>query len=141
MSSEAGPDPIILEGHTRDVNIIAMAPDGSSLASGDDACAIRLWQLPEGTLRTVMHHPSGIIRALVYRSPTQLFSGGGDRIIRSWDVIQGVVLQEITGHEALVFSMAYAPTVDCLVSGDTSGVSEGFGELLCGLMISRLPWS
>jgi WD40 repeat protein len=94
--------------HTTGVYVFAFAPDGKTLAAGDDNC-IRLWDVTtgkevrrfstEGTVHNVTFAPDG----------KALFTEGNDNVFRWWDVATGKELRRFELPAAEVKLRALAP--------------------------------
>lgn len=105
------------------VESLAFSPDGQTLAIGMGNGTITIWQA--NTWRSLKSFPahSDSVSALVY-SPdgTMIASGGGgkkDKLIRLWSSRQaeyGNLLHTFTGHEHWIFSLAFAPDGQTLIS-------------------------
>lgn len=74
----------VFEGHTAEVNCVAVSASGEMAASGDDAGTVRLWNLQTGTCETVLHVMDSPIESVAF--------GDGDRSIAA--VAQSGALQE-----------------------------------------------
>jgi DNA-binding beta-propeller fold protein YncE len=82
-----------LTGHPSDVIGLAFRPDGTRLASvtsGDDQCAIRLWDVATGQAAGTLGNPGRGQFAVAYSPDGQaLACGGWDRVLRVFDVATG----------------------------------------------------
>jgi hypothetical protein len=101
---------------------VAFSPDGTRLATGDDAGVVRVWDLSSGKPLHALHGHGARLATLAF-SPDgwALFSGGWDHSIRHWDltsgkevrVIKGVVTPtgqaEPVGHTSVVSALALSP--------------------------------
>jgi WD40 repeat protein len=77
---EAWVEPIVLHGHTGEIHAVAFSPDGKTLASGGEDCAIRVWDVPTGRLKATLWvpptaHPGGEPKDWVAFTPEGFFAG------------------------------------------------------------------
>ena len=105
----AGESGHVLSGHTARVRAVAISPDGSWLASGDAAGAIRIWTAVDGSHRTTLTGHTGAVNAIA-SSPdgSWLASASADKTVRLWDLDTGVC-RTLFGHSDGVNSVAITP--------------------------------
>jgi sugar lactone lactonase YvrE len=105
-----------LSGHKRPVRGVALAPDGSWLASVTDEKAghLRVWDLAAGAERLTLKAPKGGLQAVaVSPDGTTIATGGvagkegGE--VRLWDAATGHDRGVLRGHVAEVAAVAFAP--------------------------------
>ena len=81
-----GKERAVLTGHTGGAVAVAVAPDGSWLASGGGDRTVRIWDAATGKERAVLTGHTGTVTAVaVAPDGSWLASGGGDRTVRIWD--------------------------------------------------------
>ena len=112
-----------LTGHTGRVAAVAVAPDGSWLASGgerrdgaDLGCGHRA-----GTGHPDRPHRPGWTAVAVAPDGSWLASGGRDGTVRIWDAATGRERATLTGHTGGVAAVAVAPDGSWLASGGSDG--------------------
>lgn len=67
------------------VRSLAMSRDGTVIATGDDAHAIRIWDLSRGRVPVVLRGSQGSVTALAFSADGRLIvSGGDDGVFRIW---------------------------------------------------------
>ena len=108
----------VLTAHTAGVHALAIAPDGSWLASAGGDRMVRLWDPTTGqVLHSLIDHTSGILVVAVAPDSSWLASAGHDGAIRIWDPATGQTRHILTGHTSTVRTLAVAPDGSWLASG------------------------
>jgi WD40 repeat protein len=111
-------------GHQTWVKSIAMSKDGSHAISGGCDGKLTWWESAAAEpkpIRTIDAH-KGWIRSLdVSPDGTLLASGGNDNIVRLWNISDGSLVRELTGHPRNVYSVAFHPNGESVLSGDLMG--------------------
>ena len=96
-----------LVGHTRWLNDVAVAPDGSWLASASDDHTLRIWDVASGECRHILTgHEASVARCVASPDGTWVASAGGDGTVRIWDVASGECRHILTGHDGEVHALA-----------------------------------
>jgi WD40 repeat protein len=119
-----GAKTILSGGHDTWVRAIAYTPDGTQVISGgcdgrlswwsntaDVAPPIRSIDAHQGWVRTLAVSPDGKLLA----------SGGNDHQVRLWNIHDGTLAKEFSGHERHVYCVAFHPNGQFLLSGDLTG--------------------
>ena len=107
----------VLTGHTGAVWALAVAPDGTWLASASDDDTVRIWDPHTGQTRHTLTGHTGAVRALaVAPDGAWLASAGDDQTVRIWDPHTGQTRHTLTGHTGEVRALAVAPDGTWLAS-------------------------
>jgi WD40 repeat protein len=96
---------LVLQGHTRQVNALAILPD-SKLASGSTDCTVRVWDTRDGTCLLTLSGHSKPVHALAALPGGHLASGANDKTVVMWDLVSGTRVRTLTGHSACVLALA-----------------------------------
>jgi WD40 repeat protein len=112
----------VLVGHHGRVTAVAMAPNGSWLASGSDDRTVRIWDVATGQQRAVLRGHRGKVKAVaVAPGGSWLASGSDDGTVRIWDVATGqerAVLKRGRSAPAMwMAAVAVAPDGTWLATG------------------------
>lgn len=91
------------------VGTLALSPDGSLVAAGED-WAVRVWSMADRQEQTTLCGHKGRVSALAY-SPDggTLASGGWDRRVVFWDAASGGQRQSFDWDVGRVLALAFAP--------------------------------
>jgi WD40 repeat protein len=77
----------VLTGHSTEVGAVAVAPDGSWLATGDGDGTVRVWDVATGQQRAALTgHTRGVSAVAVAPDGSWLATGSHDKTVRVWDV-------------------------------------------------------
>jgi WD40 repeat protein len=74
------------EGHTRNINAIAIHPDGTLVASASDDGHVRLWRLSDQRTIAIFQHSSPLTCITFSVDGRHILSGGGDNKISEWEI-------------------------------------------------------
>src|SRR5262249_50677847 len=111
--------------HIQEVSYFAFSPDGRTLAIGDSAGPIHLWDLGTGKeIRTIGEPLKPDPRAAFALYPIAyspdghtLAAGYSDETVRLWEVAWGLERARFHGHRSHVASLAFSPDGSLLASG------------------------
>jgi WD40 repeat protein len=111
-------------GHETWVHALAFSRDGAQLISGGCDGKLTWWdtsaEMPQ-PIRSVEAH-RGWIRSLDTSPDGKLLaSGGNDNMVRLWNIADGTLVHELAGHPRHVYSVAFHPHGNWLLSGDLMG--------------------
>lgn len=109
-----------LESHQYEISCVAFHPVYSTIASGDQGSAIKIWDWELGELeRTIKGHTKAIT-GVDYGGPkghTLLASCSSDLTIKLWDPADGYKnIRTLSGHDHTVSAVRFMPSGDLLVS-------------------------
>jgi WD40 repeat protein/serine/threonine protein kinase len=110
-----------LRGHEADIEILAISPDRSLIATASDDATIRVWSVAERTSRHVLAGHVGPLEDLEF-SPdgTHLASAGTDGNVYLWNASTGTA-RKLGGHKSTVRGVAFSPDSKQLASTGEDG--------------------
>lgn len=113
-----------LTGHSGWVSRLTFLPDEKTLISADTWGNLIAWNYAEAEPKPLWKREAahdGWIRDLAISADgKQIATCGFDEVIRIWTP-EGEKVHELTGHDDDVFSLAFHPSGEALVSGDLHG--------------------
>ena len=119
--------PIVLNGHTSQVNGVAFSPDGHSIASiSEDDHTARLWDLQNpSSATTVLTGSTSLGNAIAFSSDGNTLATGGDDegIVRLWDLSQPTVSPVLLrGKSNSGASLSFSPDGSMLAAAEGEAV-------------------
>jgi WD40 repeat protein len=108
-----------LEGHRREINALAVLPDGR-LASGSDDLTIGLWDVSTGAETARLEGHEAWVRALAVLPDGRLASASWDKTIRLWDAATGAETARLD-LDSVVTCLAIIGSESLIFAGDQSG--------------------
>ncbi|MFD7972523.1 NB-ARC domain-containing protein [Streptomyces clavifer] len=92
-----------LTGHTSTVTSVAIAPDGTWLATTSNDGTVRIWDRVTGTCTaTLTGHTSTVTSVTIAPSGTSLATTSSDGRVRIWDRVTGTCTSALSDYEWLV---------------------------------------
>jgi WD40 repeat protein len=78
-----------MEGHKSEIDSVAFAPDGNTVASGCKDATIKLWDAHTGKLRQTLTGPKNRLESLAFSPDGKLLasgSGGPEALVWLWPI-------------------------------------------------------
>ncbi|MCY4403073.1 MAG: sigma-70 family RNA polymerase sigma factor [Candidatus Poribacteria bacterium] len=112
-----------LKGHTDKINVLALTPNGDTLASGSDDGTIRLWDTSAGT--QISSIPSSKTDALAFSMDGKILASVNNFVsIQLWDVGTGKQLTSLNGQNEVVTDLKFSSDNNILASGNLNGTIQ-----------------
>ena len=108
--TESSPgDPEILRGHQRNVESLIYSSDSRFIATGSKDRTVRLWDLEQGELRTVLSGHEASVSQLAFHPSNEVLATAAGAEVRLWATQTGVLKGKLGGHAAPVSAMDWHP--------------------------------
>jgi WD40 repeat protein/serine/threonine protein kinase len=108
--------------HEKGINVIALAHDGTRLATADGAGVVRIWDTARAQRIATCEQHGGMVRDLKFTADRRnVVSGGNDGEVRVCDAGTGATLHRLIGHSQQVLSVDIAGDGSSIVSGGRDG--------------------
>jgi WD40 repeat protein len=96
--------------HGAEVWGVAFSPDGSTLASGGDDHAVRLWNVADGAQQKTLSGHHALVMSVAYAPDGRtLVTGGFEGAVRLWDAAKGTSRELLPAHTQPVTAVAVSP--------------------------------
>ncbi|MEX0727490.1 MAG: c-type cytochrome domain-containing protein, partial [Planctomycetaceae bacterium] len=110
-----------LDGHTGNVNDLAVSADGSLLAAASGETGlfgeVRLWSTADWQpVQTIRSHRDSIYAVEISPDQTMLATASYDQEIKLWNLADGKLIRTLTGHNGPVYDLAFHPQGHILAS-------------------------
>ncbi|KAK3597718.1 hypothetical protein CHS0354_040094 [Potamilus streckersoni] len=128
-----------LTGHTNTVAAVKCQAVEPQVVTGSHDCTIRLWDLAAGRTRVTLTNHKKSVRSLALHPTQYTFASGSPDNIKQWKFPDGNFVQNLSGHNAIVNSLALN-TDNVLVSGADNG-SMYFWDWRTGYNFQRIQAS
>lgn len=106
------------------VRAIVFAAQGNQVITGGYEGRIHVWETNAETpvaIQTIEAHPSWIRTLAVSPDQQLLASAGNDRVVKLWSLTTFELVTELQGHDSHIYSAAFHPSGQALVTGDLNG--------------------
>ncbi|ORY36987.1 WD40 repeat-like protein [Rhizoclosmatium globosum] len=148
-SVETGECVKTLAGHSDAVNSVAFHPDSTTVVSGSGDHTVKLWSVETGEcIKTLAGHSDSVNSVAL--SLRTVVSGSNDQTIKLWsfETRNCVKVQNLAGHDGIVFSVAfpdYSPRLsflDLLTNKLDCGLQKqgNMSRILLGIMGKCVQW-
>jgi WD40 repeat protein len=118
-----GMQPFPHRGHEAPLHIVAVSPDGQSVASAGDDQAVKLWNLPTGQVRHSLNAHASTVCGLAFSPDGRLLASGSlDGTIAIWDVDSGAEVRALHGHSRSFSRIQFSPDGKTLAAGGEAGM-------------------
>jgi formylglycine-generating enzyme required for sulfatase activity/Tol biopolymer transport system component len=90
---------------------VALSDDGKQALSGN-AVGLTLWDVETGAVLRRMDFEStnkSVLTVAFSPDGKRAVTGGGDRVVRLWDLASGTAIRTLTGHLGSVMSVTFSP--------------------------------
>jgi WD40 repeat protein len=101
---------ITLKGHSRDLMMVAISPDGNRLATASEDKSAKVWDAKTGNeILTLRGHTDFVIAVAWSPDGKRLATSSTDKTARIWDAETGKELFTLTAHTAYVYRAVWSP--------------------------------
>ncbi len=118
------PTATLLKAHDSWVHALLFSKDGATLVSGGCDGRLIWWPMAEAEpkpIRTLDGHRGWVRNLALSVDGTMMASCGNDRLVVLWNLASGERMFELSAHERDVYTVAFHPDGQHLLSGDLMG--------------------
>jgi WD40 repeat protein len=98
------------------VTSVAFHPQNTQLLSAGKDGAIKLWTMPPLPVRSLAH-PAAVLAFASSVDGKRLYTGGEDKILRSWDLTKDQADKQFTGHTGAITAVVLSANGQILATG------------------------
>jgi WD40 repeat protein len=107
-------------------HVLCFTPNGRSLITKADSMqpnfsSIFVWDAETGRLESDLGRGEPLYSFAMFGDNRRLLAGGGDGIIRVWDIATGALLKELPRQTSIVYALAVSPDGTQFASGTADG--------------------
>lgn len=114
---ESGEVRLVLDGHSGDVNSVAVDQASTFAVTGSTDHSLAIWNLQDGACTSrLAGHRDTVWRVAVAPGDKMIASGSGDNTVRLWSSESGACLKELP-HDECVAAIAFSPDGRQLIVG------------------------
>jgi len=111
-----------ITGHGGAIRTMALAPNGSRIATGSDDKTVRLWNYNDGKpFKTLSSHGGPVTAVAFTNNSAQLATGSTDKIPRLFDANSGKLIRDFPKQAKAVTAVAVHPNNQFLAAADAAG--------------------
>lgn len=107
----------ILLGHQNWVWSVAWSPDGQQIASGSADRVVKLWDARTGECLNTLTHAAPVQSVAWSPDGQTLATGDADRLLRLWNPKTGACIEQIAGHNDVIWCVAWHPAGKLVATG------------------------
>ncbi len=109
--------------HDKDINSVAVSPDGTLIATGSQDKTMKLWNSTKGKLHAVCRgHRRGLWDVQFSRVDKIVATSSGDATVRIWNVQNGACLRTLEGHLSGVLKSVFITKGTQIASAGADGL-------------------
>ena len=126
------------QGHTGEVNDVALRADGKIAVSASADKTLKVWNLATGNvICTLEGHTDSVDSVAITPDGLCVISASWDRTLKVWELDTGKIIRTLEGHTAQVCTVAVTANGHFAVSGSYDGTSRVW-ELKTGEIVHTL---